>query len=332
MKRIFAITGLFISLQTFAQDTTMNNLTKDMENKIKSNEKPPVKIFNSSRAINNNTTEVVSKGKMDFRVTHNFSDIAGGSGGIKNFFGLDNTYDVRIGFDIGLTSRLNLNVARAKGDEQRFLGDSVPAKRDVLVRKLFEIALKYVLLRQEENDPSHPVAITLFVNTVISSMTADRVNPDKPNSFKKFGDRTSRVFQAIIAKKMGRVSLQLTPTLVNYSYVPSYDVANTFALGTAIRVPFSKTFAVVVDYTHSFHSDTKKTNYKVNQGVKFRDPLGVGLEITTAGHIFHLNFTNSTGILENQFIPYTTSSWGKGQYRWGFTISRTFVLWREKKK
>lgn len=327
MKRIFALAGILISIQIFAQDSTMNSLTKDMDKDNK--EKMPVKIFNSTKAINSNTSEVVGKGKMDFRVTHDFSDIAGHEGGIKNFFGLDNTTDVRIGFDIGLSNRLNLILSHAKGDEERLRGDSSPAKRDALLTKLFEIGLKYQLLSQLENDPGHPISLTLFINTVISTRSKE-IAPNQPNSFEDFGDRMSRVFQLIVAKKIGNVSLQLSPTLVNYSYVPSYDVANTFALGTAFRVPLSRSFALIVDYTHPFYSDTKKTNYKIREGVKFRDPLGVGVEITTAGHVFHMNFTNTTGILENQFIPYTTSSWGKGQFRWGFTISRRFVLWREK--
>ena len=317
-------------MQGIAQDSTMNNLVKDMDNKSSSNEKIPVKIFNSTRIINANTTQVLAKGKMDFKVTHNFGDIGGNDGGIKNFFGLDNTFDVRIGFDIGLTDRLNLNISRAKGDELHLRGDSVIGKRDNLLSKLFEIALKYQILRQLENDPTHPVSLTVFINTVISTRSSSG-SANQPNSFDNFGDRMSRVIQLIVARKFGNLSLQLNPTLVNYGYTPSYDENNTFALGGAMRLPLSKTFALIVDYFHCFHSDIKKENYKKLQGVKFYDPLGVGLEITTAGHIFHLNFTNTTGILENQFIPYTTSSWGKGQFRWGFNISRTFVLWREKK-
>jgi hypothetical protein len=337
MKRIFIVTGLFISLHVFAQDTTMNSLTRDMENKADTN-KLPVKIFNSDKAINANTTEVVGKGKMDFKVTHNFDDIAGKRGGIKNFFGLDNSTDVRIGFHIGLTDRLNLNVAHAKGDLYSLRDDnsgSTKPPKGNLAFKLYEIALKYQLLRQKENDPGHPVAVTIFAQTVISTQAHDIANnkvvPDQPNSFESFKDRMSQVFQVIIAKKIGKASVQLNPTLVHYNYVPTYDDATTFALGGAARIPLSRTFAIIVDYFHPFISDTKKNNYYDSSAIKFHDPLGIGVEITTAGHIFHLNFTNSTGILENQFIPYTTTSWGKGQYRWGFTISRRFVLWREKK-
>src|SRR5260221_10201240 len=106
MKKIFLLAGILLSVRMFAQDSTMNNLTKDMDKT--GGEKVPVKIFNSGKAINSNTTEIVGKGKMDFKVTHDFSDIAGRDGGIKNFFGLDNSTDVRIGFDIWVTRRLNL--------------------------------------------------------------------------------------------------------------------------------------------------------------------------------------------------------------------------------
>ena len=38
-------------------------------------------------------------------------------------------------------------------------------------------------------------------------------------------------------------------------------------------------------------------------------------------------------LLENRFIPRTTTAWSKGQFRWGFTISRDFdLLWKKKKQ
>ena len=62
--------------------------------------------------------------------------------------------------------------------------------------------------------------------------------------------------------------------------------------------------------------------------IELYDVFGVGVEILTQGHVFHLNFTNATETLENRFIPKTITSWGKGQYRWAFTISRNFTLFR----
>ena len=58
--------------------------------------------------------------------------------------------------------------------------------------------------------------------------------------------------------------------------------------------------------------------------------MGVGFEILTGGHVFHLNFTNATDLLENRFLSRTISSWGKGQFRWGFSVSRDFNMFRNK--
>ena len=56
------------------------------------------------------------------------------------------------------------------------------------------------------------------------------------------------------------------------------------------------------------------------------NPIALGLEFDTGGHIFQLNFTNSRGFGEAQYIPSTTSNISEGQFRVGFTISRVFKL------
>ena len=59
----------------------------------------------------------------------------------------------------------------------------------------------------------------------------------------------------------------------------------------------------------------------------FHFPLGFGLEWETGGgHVFQMNFTNATGLVETDYIPYTTTSWLDGEYRFGFTIARKFRL------
>ena len=140
MNRILIIACVFFSFQLTAQ------------------EKKAVQIFSSEKAINANTPETVGKGKMAFKVFHNFGDLAGKNGGIKNFFGLDNSTDVRIAFQVGLGKKFDMIAARSKG--------AGPQQRS------FEMGLKYKLLEQIENDPSHPVSVALFANTVIATNKA----------------------------------------------------------------------------------------------------------------------------------------------------------------
>jgi hypothetical protein len=310
MKKMILIIYAALSLSAIAQEHN-----EDI--------KRPVKIFNTEKTILANTTQPVGKGKMQFLVTHYFDDIGGSNGGLKNFFGLDNSTDVRIGFNFGLTDRLDLGIARAKSGHPR------PQLR---MEKIYELSLKYQLMRQMENDPSHPVSLALFFSNTISAMDTAKTAFYK---FKDFGDRNSQVYQLIAAKRIGKVSLQLAPTLISQGYLINNDLQKTmFALGGTVRFPVMKDFNVIVDYFQPFRTQESENAFASAQNfsppIKFRAPLGIGFEIITAGHVFHLNFTNSTQIQEARFIPYTVKNWGDGEFRWGFTIVRTFVLWREK--
>lgn len=300
MKKILHFSILIISLQLQAQKKT---------------EKKAIEIFRSVRTINANTTELVGKGKMDFQVTHNFDDIAGRRGGIRNFFGLDNTTDVRIGFQVGVGKNMDVQVARAKAAGN--------------ISRIVELGVKYRFLQQTE-DNSTPVSLALFVNNGISTMKASD-SPTDENYFQNLGDRSTQVVELILAKRIGKVSLQLNPAFLNQGYVVPNDQKTMFALGAAIRFPVSAKFNIIIDYFHPFRNQSSKDFLYNTRGLKFYDPLGIGFEITTSGHVFHLNFTNAREILENRFLPRTISNWGKGEFRWGFNISRKFTLWREKK-
>jgi hypothetical protein len=292
--------------------------------------KEPVRIFNGSKAINANTTEMTGKGKMDFRVTHNFDDIDGKGGIFGRFLGLDNAKDIRVGFHIGLSNRLDINVSRVKG-------------ASTSVNKIYELGFKYLLMQQRENDPGRPLSVALFVNAAVATSKASAL-PNFESSFRSFSDRLSETVQLIIARKFGKISLQLNPTFVNTHYTILNDDENMFALGGAVRFPVTRNLNIIVDYFHPFRSKSSKDFFKTIDAtysppadvvynpsvIKFYDPIGISFEILTAGHIFNLNFTNATEILENRFIPRTTSSWSKGKFRWGFTIARKFVLWRDK--
>lgn len=285
-------------------------------NTPKKPEAQATKVFFSQKLINTKTVEVLHKGIMEFSVAHSFGDIAGDAGGIKRFYGLDNASDIRIGFQTGLSDKLNLITARTRGA--------------AFVQNLWELGLKYQIVNQADNDSKRPFSMTVFVNNVMSTQKRSTLN-NQENSFDNFGDRMSQVVQLMIARKFGNVSLQFNPLYLHTNYVVPGDDQGIFALGGAIRLPLSKKIIFLADYFHPFRSQAAKNLFST-QGVKFSDPLGIGFEILTEGHSFHLNFTNSTEILENRFIRRTVTSWGDGEFRWAFNISRNFILFREKKK
>jgi hypothetical protein len=313
MKQLFLLIVLFSYITCLAQEEQVQIKTPQPE------PPSPTKVFYSQKVINTKSVQVLPKGVLEFNVSHNFGDIGGDFGGIKRFYGLDNSTDVRIGFQLGLSDKFNLIAARAKGFS-------------VTVTQLWELGIKWQLLTQLDDDPGHPVSLTLFANDVVSAQTRSRrALGITETSFESFSDRHSQVIQLMLARKMGKVSMQLNPLYLHTNYVLPYDQKTIFALGGAIRIPLSKKIILLGDYFHTFHSSKTRDSFEV-RNQKIYDPFGIGFEIVTEGHVFHLNFTNALEILENRFIRRTTTNWGDGEFRWAFTISRNFVVFRDKKK
>ena len=260
---------------------------------------PRVAIFASSRLILSESNETVKKGNLNFLVIHRFGDIGGPFGGGQTLFGLDNSSDIYIGFEYGLGQNLDIQFGRSK------------------FQQLIDLGLKYNIVHQSTE--GSPVAITLLGKAGLKPYKND-------GSFSTYSDRFAYVAQAIIGHKFSKTfSLQLTPTFVSSNAalpsLPGND-KRFFALGAAARLKLTKRMGIVVDYAHSFSS------FRDNSPVpnKFYDPLGIGIEIETGGHVFTINFSNAKAISQTNYLSDTRSDWGKGEFRLGFTISRMFDL------
>jgi hypothetical protein len=114
--------------------------------------------------------------------------------------------------------------------------------------------------------------------------------------------------------------LQLAPIFVHRNLVQLASEENdVYALGIGTRFKLTKRIAFVADY----HYIAKGLDKKV-----YKDPLSVGFDIETGGHVFQLHFSNATGMNEKAFITNTTGDWGKGEVRFGFNLSRVFTVRR----
>ncbi len=310
MKKIFTLALLLCAHFGYGQ----TELEKELTTNTGSSEKVSA-TFKSTRLINGHTNETIHKNELDFKVDHRFGDIAGSNGGLRQFFGLDNSTDIRIGFAYGLSDRLTAGLARAKGA--------------TTVQQLYEGSLKYKLLEQTV-DGRVPLAVTLFGSSSIAAVRANREDPTSATAYENFGDRMNYVAQLILARKFNsNFSFIISPTYVHRNFTVFRDQYDLFAIGAGGRAKISKRMALVIDYFLPFRNSEDQAYLERVGNRKFYNPLGFGLEIETGGHVFHLNFTNATAIQEVQFIPETTSSWTKGQYRWGFGISRRFTLGKD---
>ena len=261
--------------------------------------------FKSSRIINIQSNESVHRRTLDFRVAHRFGSVGKKSGGTNhNLYGLDNSSDIRIAFEYGITDEFTVGLSRTKHNED------------------YEALTKYRLISQT-NDNHIPVAITLFASAVYSNKINPDLNYDNVSSTQQNLRRLGYTFQAIIAHKFSsRLSLELSPTLIHRNFILDLKDDNSiFALGVAGRVKVTRSMAIIADYIYNF-----STIRKVNNNNGYYNALGAGVEFETGGHVFSIMFTNAEAILEQEFISETKSSWSDGGFRFSFNISRNFKL------
>ncbi len=259
--------------------------------------------FKSTRLINVHTTETLEKRTLDVRIGHRFGDLVGPNGGWETFFGLEDAADVMIGVEYGLTNDITIGLLRTKSSGE--------------LRRNMNGLIKYRFLKQKEK--GMPITMA-FVGLATMSTQKKLDNPEAIASFPEFKHRFAYSAQLIFARKFGeRFSLEIIPGYVHRNLVPFGDQNGIFSIGTGARLQLSKVFGIIAESTIPFSDIRTRDN-------NFYPSVGVGLEIETGGHIFQLNFTNSEGIMETDYIPYTRSSWLDGGFRLGFTISRVFNL------
>lgn len=269
------------------------------------------RTFKDTRVVNVHSIETLPKGKLDVRISHRFGDLFGDNGGWPTFYGLEVAEDVAIGAEYGFTDNFNVGIYRAKG------AGSTPAGQAGLRQNLNGV-FKLRAMHQEQE--GNPFSITLVGTATMSTATKIEGNNDLIRSFPKFAHRMAFNGNIIVARKFGDAfSLQVIPGVTHRNLVPFEGENTILSIGGAARYQVSRVLALVADATMPF-SNT------INSDNGYSMPVGVGLEWDTGGHVFQLNFTNATGLFETDYIPYTTSSWGEGEFRIGFTISRWFNL------
>lgn len=154
-----------------------------------------------------------------------------------------------------------------------------------------------------------------------SVQTLDVVNIPGYNYY--FSNRLFYVNQLFIARKFNNwLSLQLMPSYLHYNLVTNAsDPNDAFAMGVGGRVKLNKRIAVTFEYYYNI------PGYKL---AGFNNPLSLGVDIETGGHVFQLFFTNSPYTSERTFIGENLGDITTGAIHLGFNISRVFTLVKPK--
>lgn len=284
------IFALLSSLQALAQD---EDLLKMIEGKTPRSFTQAT--YKTTRLVNFHTTEVLGRRALDFRISHRFGDVNGGS---YNAWGLDGGANIRLGLEYSPNGRFMFGVGRTSS------------------KKIADGFLKYKLLRQTTDDHI-PLTLTLFSSVY---HTFERANfSNGANKYQTVSDRLSYCHQIMIARKFNQhFSLQLLAAMVHYNLVDNISEGNNcYVTGIVARYKFTTRQAITLEYGRRLNKYSNNTYY---------DSFGVGYDLETGGHVFQIHFTNSFGLTENQYFMYSGSSWQNWGIRLGFNISRVFGI------
>lgn len=292
MNRHIILLSFFflLLLPVQAQD---NNLLEQLQTETKSDWLPITSTFKAVRLINGHTVENRKKGNLEFLISHRFGRVNSGS---YEFFGMDQA-NMRLGLDYSIADWLTVGAGRNS------------------FRKIYDGFVKLSLLRQDQNKTGKPISVVWLSNTAINTLK----RADLPMNTRR---RLSFAHQILLARRLNhKASVQLMPTYIHRNLVVTSDDKNDLvSLGAGLSYKMTRSVYLTMEYYH-------RLNDKNNE---YTNPLSIGVDIETGGHVFQLHITNAQEMTETGFIPLTTGDIFKGDIHLGFNITRNFQLGKTK--
>ncbi len=263
---------------------------QDLLDKIDRNDRDSITkaAFKGLKIVNFESTKLADKKLFYLVVAHRFSSV---KGGIDTFFGLDDAV-TRLNFIYGLTDWLTISISRSSFE------------------KTYEGALKYRLVWQQEG--GFPFTIVGYNSMTINTNLDKDVVPGL-----EFKDRIGLVSQVLVSRKVNtNFSIQLAPSLFHENLTGYEAQANTqYAIGLGGRHKLTKRWSLNFDY--GWHLNRAS-------GSPFKNPLSIGFDLETGGHVFQLHFTNAQPMNAIGFLGRGTGDWLDGDFFFGFNLSRVF--------
>lgn len=269
-----------------AQDDLLNELDS-----VKSNKKEiEIAAFKGLQICNMQSTKLASKGEWYLLVSHRFGDL---TEGFDNFFGLDVAY-TKLGGIYGVTDWLQLGASRQTHN------------------KIYELTAKYKLANQE---------IDGFPVTIVGYNTMDINSALKTSEFThlQFTDRLAFSTQLLISRKFSeKLSIEVAPIYVHKNlYDDALEQKDLFLVGAGARYKIAKRLSVNLEYAARVIAVEGFTS-------PYHNPLSVGLDIETGGHVFQLVLSNSQPMNDVTVFSNTSGDWNGGSVYFGFNMYRTF--------
>lgn len=240
--------------------------------------------FKGLEIVNLQSTKMVGQGDLYFVVSHRFGSL---QDGINTFFGLDNA-TTKLGFIYGIKNWMSIGISRHT------------------LNSAYELAFKYRLINQDKNSL---ISLVGYNTIQINSQLDKDIYPQL-----SFQNRLSYSSQVLISRSLSKdLTIELIVSYIHKNvYNPIIENQKQFSIGGGGRFKLSKRLSLNAEYMYS------------NMPSFYRNPLSLGLDIETGGHVFQLLFTNSQGMTESTYLTNAVGDWGNGDVYFGFNLYRVF--------
>lgn len=310
------ITYLFIFICSFSSFYAQEDLLSLIEEPKNTKPQKVYATFKTLKIGNAQTIETVKKNHLDYRISHRFGNIYDNTqpdalnNSAQTSFGFDNASDIRNSLDYGILNNLSVGIGRSR------------------LNTLVDGSVKWRFLEQTTTF-SMPVSVAFFGSMGYTTKPTKNIYTGIIKDFDtKEAHRVNYFTQLIIASRVTKwLSVEVLPSYMYRNFIKesintnndAADANGFLSVGFGARLKLTKRVCLIGDYYYN-----ALPFYQNNPSIF--NPLSFGVEMETGGHVFSLFFTNASGLIENNYITQTTDSWGNGQIKFGFSISRTFAL------
>ena len=270
----------------FSITNAQDDLFKELDTDTISKKEIETATFKGLQICNMQSTKMTSKGEWYMLVSHRFGDL---TNGFNNFFGLDDA-NTKIGGIYGVTNWLSLGASRHTLD------------------KVYELTAKYKLANQIKE--GFPVTIVGYNTMDINSKLEKAVFPGL-----EFNNRLAFSTQLLVSRKFSdSFSFELNPIYIHKNlYEEGLEQKNEFFVGSGARYKIAKRMSINLEYAA-----------RLSNCSTFENPLTLGLDIETGGHVFQMVFSNSQAMNDVAVFSRPTGDWAGGPIYFGFNLYRVF--------
>lgn len=264
-------------------------------------EEPPKDLpvrspFASGVLIDNQTTVIPTPKTLEYYIQHKFGTV---NNGLSDLFGIYSSANVRMALSYVLMKNLQLGYGLSRHNMYS------------------DFSVKYTLLEQTRRN-TVPVAVGIYANMAIDGRHKD--------AFGKHYDFTSRFSyfsQLIIGRKFNEwLSVQGNVSFTHFNITEDLIDHDKISVGLNGRVNISPQSSILWQF------DAPLKIKEISEYTAFHNPakpnLGLGWEIRTSTHAFHIYLSSTDGMIPQYNALYNQNDFTNGDIMFGFTITR---LW-----